>query len=107
MNILLNFPRHVEVDHILDIRDVKPTRQHRGCCQYGGLASTEVCQGLTDKDPFIFEKLERQSGDQFILCFHHYLLPLSLTPIPVDGSSSITFSPQLFTQLLSFVLRPV
>ena len=59
MNILLNFPRHVEVDHILDIRDVKPTRQHRGCCQYGGLASTEVCQGLTDKDPFIFEQLER------------------------------------------------
>ena len=35
-----------------------------------------------------------------------HLLPLCLTPVPMDSSSSITFPPQLFTQLLSFVLCP-
>ena len=55
-------------------------------------------------------------GDLFVIacyCFifdcsalFQHLFPLCLTSVPMDSSSSITFPTQLFTQLLSFVLRP-
>ena len=79
VHILLDLTRHVEVDNILNIRDVKSTCQYCSGRQYRSLASAEVRQGL---------------------------LSLSLTPVAMNCPSGIAFPAKLLTKLLSFVFCP-